>query len=308
MASFEDLPSIIYLPDGREWWSVREAAQRWGVAPRRIYKWINGQLNQLKGHYVRKGTGERVPRYIYQSRVRLEPVIDYELVEIEGRRPVYAIRPQEYPAPNRDPMVRPEGIGQGEHRSHISYEANREGGYDSPETPFLDPYASPAQMVVPVSAEAGPRTELERRALPAEPEPVPAPELAPAAPARYGAADISYAARQMADMLKAVYAERSGTPIDQVTPAAIRAALRRTVAVNREQAIRMGEDPNEVPGGTAEGILEDRFDRLFQNVYGDPDFPWTRDPMIVVQVREAYLNLFRDSAGRLDGIPRKTRR
>jgi hypothetical protein len=138
--------------DGNELWTIEEAAQKWGVSPRRVYKWIHGRGRESKGLY-RNSEGSAIRRFSNDRR-RL-PEGSYTIYPV-GRKSIYLIRPQPYPEPILAEYKRPLGIHQGERTSEISYEANSESArsYGYPEgavsaPPFISPYAGDAAMYAP---------------------------------------------------------------------------------------------------------------------------------------------------------------
>jgi len=85
---------------GQVRWTVEQAAEAWGVTPKRIYKWIHGRSGS-------KGGGRRdAPG----SRRRLFEGIDYAVESVFGRKKIIVILNDQYPAPILAKINRPTGI------------------------------------------------------------------------------------------------------------------------------------------------------------------------------------------------------
>lgn len=132
--------------NGIEWWSASEAAQRWGVSEKRIYKWIKGQKGSRGWRKDAYGNRVKQRESAGSDKKRLGPD-DYRSERI-GNRLLFMIRAQPYPKPNNTPIDRPTGkeAGQGIRHSEISYDANSSPpgeGYDQAvPDPFIPPYAN----------------------------------------------------------------------------------------------------------------------------------------------------------------------
>lgn len=128
--------------EGNPLWTIDEAAHQWGVSPRRVYKWIRGRLDESKGLY-RNRDGELLRRFSNERR-RL-PEGSYMLYPV-GRKSIYLIRPQPYPAPILSAYKRPpEASHPGDRTSTISYEEMSTEG----KPPFVDVYSGGEQMYAP---------------------------------------------------------------------------------------------------------------------------------------------------------------
>lgn len=289
-------PHVFTDQNGNEWWSVDEAAKRWGVARRRIYKWISGRANESKGTYTRKTDGARVQRKGYTERRRLLPGSGYGKINWEGRE-VIVIRAADYPQPIMDPMVRPDGIGQGEHHSTISYESNVEGGYGHPEQPFEDPFGVPSAY----APTQTPTRERQKPAAKSAPTEIETRAAAVVVSEGYSDSDIFTYARQIIDMFRARFAARTKVDPSTVSDADLRYAAKRLADEERRRAKADGLPEDELQSITAEEKLHEVFSQLFQTVYRSPAFPWTTDAETVERVRGAFIESFRQ-LGPLDGL------
>lgn len=292
------LPPTVADQNGNIWWTVATAAKEWGVSPGRVYKWIYGRANESKGTYTLRD-GTRVPRRNITERRRLTPVTDFQVVTL-GNRKIIIVRPQAYPEPIVTPMTRPTGIGQGDRRSDMTYEAAV--GRDN--DPFLAPFSS--EVDFSRKSEA-PITERKSRAKKPQGE-KPKVEEVETMPAIAG--DF-VRARYFADRLRRLLAQNENRHVEDVTDADVRYLARKVADRTREDLRQAGAAREEIDAVRSEDTLLDWFSQLVSGLLPkkgaeiDSDFAWARNPDEVARARAAFLEIYRN-IGMLDGMPNVT--
>lgn len=317
---------IVVDQNGNEWWTLEEAARRWGVRPRRVYKWIRGRTGS-KGRR-RLANGDTVQVYS-TARRRLfgkedgKEIPDYHKIKM-GREVRYLIRPQPYPAPLTTPLVRPEGIHQGERRSTISYEANKQNPevdnpwlpqdqYRQQPEPFVDPFPVPESTVFvrekkpekpkaekpkapskktvsvePVVRKKGEKKPEKKPAAPKAPEPEVIEAEAPELPLAEEKALL------LLNMLRGQLADATGRSARSISNADIVAALRERATSERTTA--------------REWVKRRIVPALVSSLRDDEEETWTRSPREVVAVEKALVLALESIGSGLDGVRGPRRR
>lgn len=314
-------------------WTVKEAAQQWGVSVKRVYKWINGRSGS-------KGGGRRDER---GSRRRLSPGIDYE-VEETPRGKIFYILNSAYPAPLVGKINRPKGIPWkpkaepvAEVRTDITPEAIIEAAQEMRER------AKAAKAPAAPKAPKAPRVPEAPKAPPPPPppppQPAPQPSPAPTLAERTGpivrkagqkkmtAEETRQAAIDYEKLLASEglteeaggeteseepSGEEAGSGFDpeafeiaqkMVSDARSFIAQQKKTSVTKitpQVAFDFLQDYAELKGVRPAEVADAIFDQVIMR---RSDEPWTRDPAAVERVRAAYTAVLEQIGGEsLNGL------